>query len=65
MSTMDEKANSPLGFLRQNLRYCPQECKKRVYILVLWSPKTHDENMSSRIRLSNSLFTRDTHRITN
>jgi anaerobic selenocysteine-containing dehydrogenase len=32
-----KKANLTLGFLRRNLKYCPQECKKTVYISLVQS----------------------------
>jgi hypothetical protein len=32
-----KKANSTLGFLRRNLKYCPQECKKTAYISLVQS----------------------------
>ena len=45
-----KKANSTLGFLRRNLKYCPQECKKTAYISlvhstmeyggIIWDPYT-------------------------
>ena len=37
ISKMVKKANSSLGFLRRNLRYCPQSCKKNAYIALVRS----------------------------
>ena len=32
ITNVAKKANSTLGFLRRNLRFCPKECKKTAYI---------------------------------
>ena len=32
-----KKANSTLGFLRRNLKYCPEECKRLSYIALVRS----------------------------
>ncbi|XP_071151791.1 uncharacterized protein [Mytilus edulis] len=37
ITNVAKKANSTLGFLRRNLRYCPQECKKTAYISLVRS----------------------------
>ena len=49
-----KKANSTLGFLRRNLKYCPHECKKTAYISlvrstmeyggIIWYPYTETNN---------------------
>jgi hypothetical protein len=37
IANVAKKANSTLGFLRRNLKYCPQECKKTAYISLVRS----------------------------
>ena len=37
ITNVAKKASSTLGFLRRNLRYCPQECKKTAYIALVRS----------------------------
>ena len=32
-----KKSNSTLGFLRRNLKNCPEECRKLAYISLVWS----------------------------
>ena len=37
INTITKKANSTLGFLRRNLRSCPEECRKAAYISLVRS----------------------------
>ena len=37
INSITKKANSTLGFLRRNLRFCPKECKKNAYIALVRS----------------------------
>ncbi|XP_071161129.1 uncharacterized protein [Mytilus edulis] len=61
ISNVAKKANSTLGFLRRNLRFCPKDCKKTAYIslvrstmeygAIIWDPYTqHDINQLERIQ---------------
>jgi hypothetical protein len=34
ITNVTKKANSTLGFLRRNLKYCPKDCKKTAYIWI-------------------------------
>ena len=61
ITNVAKKANSTLGFLRRNLRFCPKECKKTAYIslvrstieygAIVWDPDTtSDINKLERIQ---------------
>ena len=56
-----KKANSTLGFLRRNLKYCPEECKRLSYIAlvrpnleygaIVWDPyKLQDIQLIEKIQ---------------
>ena len=42
ITNVAKKANSTLGFLRRNLRFCPKECKKTAYISLVRSPMEYE-----------------------
>jgi hypothetical protein len=63
ITNVTKKANSTLGFLRRNLKYCPKDCKKTAYIslvharstmeygAIVWDPYTIvDTNKLERIQ---------------
>ncbi|XP_071158235.1 uncharacterized protein [Mytilus edulis] len=61
ISNVTKKANSTLGFLRRNLRFCPKDCKKTAYIslvrstmeygAIVWDPYTSNNiNQLERIQ---------------
>ena len=67
ITNVAKKANSTLGFLRRNLRYCPQECKKTAYISLVrstmeyaatvWDPYSiADSNKLERIQRQAARF---------
>ena len=73
INNVAKKANSTLGFLRRNLRYCPKDCRKNAYLAlvrskleygsVVWDPyQQNDINRLERIQRSAARFvTRDYH----
>jgi hypothetical protein len=67
IANVAKKANSTLGFLRRNLKYCPQECKKTAYISlvrstmeygrIIWDPYTEANiNRLERIQRQAATF---------
>jgi hypothetical protein len=61
ITNVTKKANSTLGFLRRNLKYCPKDCKKTAYIslvrstmeygAIVWDPYiTLDTNKLEKIQ---------------
>ena len=60
ITNVAKKANSTLGFLRRNLRFCPKECKKTAcislvrstmeYRAIVWDPYTSNINNLERIQ---------------
>jgi hypothetical protein len=67
IANVAKKANPTLGFLRRNLKYCPQECKKTAYISlvrstieyggIIWDPYTETNiNRLERIQRQAARF---------
>ncbi len=71
IANITKKANSTLGFLRRNLRFCPQQCKKNAYLslvrpileygCIIWDPyqKQDIDKLEKTQRLSARFITGD------